>query len=346
MNKKKRDILIPDLKGITIVQSNRVTNAKYDYTLIQERVFTWVMYYLQNEINQVMNGTRVTQLNIFRDLPSDMLSMTIPMHHLGRPDQYRDIRSAIEKMSGVKIVIRTVDKSMIKWAGLFSSVEMPNKEDNRRSAYVTIEIRRDVAQMLVDVQYNTNVPGKRDGPEQFTKYMLNVALEAKFKYTSKVYKLLCSYKERRYYMCTIDELREHLQIPAGVYKNYNDFKRFILDPVAAELKSIADIFFDTSDPEFTQRAGRKVTGLKFNLLYPVTEALYDRTKTKFIRDLIKIFGCQERHINQVLPYLHPETNWNKLENIVDRCYYLCSKRMVDHPAAFVVRSIINEFAPV
>ena len=338
MSKQRQaNLAIPDLKGITVVQSNRVTNAKRDYSLIQERVFTFLMYNLQTEINQVMNGTSVTQLNIFRDIPSDVLAMNIPLGNIGAPSQYRDIRDAILKMSGIQIQIKTADKALLKWGGIFSSVSMPSNEGGKRSgAFVTIEIRRDVAQQLIDVHYKDGVA------QQYTKYMLHVAMECKYKYTSNIYKLLCSYRSRRVYSCTVDELREHLALPPNMYPNFNDLKRFILDPVAAELKSLADLYYDTGDHDFTVRSGRKVVKLNFTIKYPVTEALYDREKTKFIRELMKTFGCTARHIDQIVPYLTPATNWYNLEAVVDRCYYLCSKRMVDHPAAHITRSVIEE----
>lgn len=341
MSKKtKRDILIPDIKDITIFQSNRVTNAKYDYTLIQERVFTWVMYYLQDEIRQVMDGTSVTQLNIFSQLASEMLCMNIPMHHLGSPSQYRDIRDAIQKISGVQILMANPEKKTIKWSGLFSSVEMPDRSHHKRSAMVTIEIRRDVAQMLIDVNYT------KGRPEQYTKYMLHVALQAKFKYTSKIYKLLCSYRERRYYSCSIEDLRDHLQIPDNVYPNFNDLKRFVLDPVAKELKEIADIYFDTADPEFTNRVGRKVVAVKITLLFPMSEELFNKKIQIFTAELIRSFGCRESHLQQIRHLLTIDCNWKVLDDVVSRCYYLCEKREVQYPAAFVIKSILNGVAPV
>lgn len=339
MSKKRKEVQLPDLKGITVVQSNRVTNAKYDYTLLQERVFTFIMYYLQTEIQQVMSGKAVLQLDIFNNVYNSVF-MNIPMNVLGKPNQYAEIRSAITKIAGVQIEMRNIAKQTVKISGLFSSVEMPDKQPSKYQGHtVIIEIRKDIAMLLIDVNFAQNKP------QQYTKYMLYVALTAQFKYTSKIYKILCSYRERTSYNCSLQEFREQLQVPENVYVNYNDFKRFVLIPVANELKLHADLYFDPEATDFVQKQGRKVVGLKFTLLYPMTDEMM-ASKIKILKvELFRTFGCGERHWEQIEPTLTIDTNWNEVNRIVDRCYYLCTNRKVDHPAAHVTRAILNGVVP-
>jgi hypothetical protein len=343
MSKKtKRELSIPDLKSITVTQSNRVTNAKVDYTLIQQRTFAYIMYNLQYEINQVMKGTSVHQLDIFNQTDSAMLIMHIPMHDLGIPSQYPVIRDAILRMSSVSIKLKTITKRTESWAGIFSKVTVPNREENKRSAVVTIEIRRDVAQQLIDVHYNRD----KGRPEQYTIFMLYVALKCKQKYTNRIYQLLCSYRERGIYSCTVDELREYLAIPAGVYPNFAHLYNRVLEPTARELELMADIYFDPTAETFKELTGRKVTRLNFRVQYPQSEEMFARQQKNFIRDLITTFGCKEYHVQKILPYLVPGTNWNKLEAVRNKCYHLCVNKAVDHPAAHITRSIIAELTEV
>ena len=338
----KREMSIPDLRSITVTQSNRVTNAKVDYTLIQRRIFAYIMYNLQAEIKAVMNGTSVQQLDIFRVADSQMLCMNIPMHDLGIPSQYGIIRDAIMRMSSVKIKLASVRKDTLSYSGIFSKVTVPNTDDKKRSSMVTIEIRRDVAQALIDVHYDH----QKGRAEQYTIFMLYVALKCKQKYSGTIYQLLCSYRERGLYSCTVDELREYLMIPPSIYPNFADLYRRILKPVAKELETIADIYFDPAAPDFKILAGRKVTRLNFRIKYPQTEQMYDRMKANFLRDLINTFGCKEYHIQKIMPHITPGVKWELLEAVRNKCAHLCKIREVDHPAAHVTRSIIAALTEV
>ena len=49
--KKKVEVLVPALAEY-IIQPNHVTNARYEYTLLQERIFTAMMHYLQKPLEK------------------------------------------------------------------------------------------------------------------------------------------------------------------------------------------------------------------------------------------------------------------------------------------------------
>jgi len=339
MGRKKKEVMLPDLQGITVTHSNRVTNAIYEYTIMQERVFTWVMYHLQGYINDVMSGKQVVELDLFRP-QSDTFMITIPMNVIGKPSQYGDIRLAVEKIAGILVRMHNVERETVKIAGLFSSVEMPDKEKNKRSNKVVIEMRHDVAKLLIDVDKND-----RNRPAQYTKYMLHTAINAQCKHSSRIYKLLCSYREKQIYTIKLEKFRDFLQIPPDLYTDFYDFKRFILAPVAKELKAIADCFFDINDPELVIREGRKVVGLKFNILEPMSEEMHTNKKKILLWELTNRFGCKPYHLQKIDHLITKDTNWKQVNGIVDRCYYLCTRREVDYPAAHIVRALINELAP-
>lgn len=340
MAKAKKSLVLPDLQGIVIVQSNRVTKAKYDYTLIQERVFTWVMYHLQTYVKEVMNGVQVNQLQLFRS-NHDIFCFNVPMNVLGSPSQYRDIRKAITDIAGIVVKINDREKQTVKFSGLFSSVEMPDHDNKRRSRIVTIEIRKDVAKMLIDLDRNA-----LNKPAQYTQYMLHTAIVAQHKYTSKIYKLLCSWREKKVYPVKYEIFREWLQLPANVYPNFYDFKKNILIPVMNELKAIADIWFNVFAHDFIVKEGRKVIGLKFTILEPVNEEMTTNKIKVLMWQLSTIFGCGAAHMDRIKPYINSQTDWIQLYKAYDRCYYLCEKGEVKYPAAFITKSLLQELNPV
>lgn len=340
--KNKREVMLPDLKGITIIQSNRVTNARYEYTLMQERVFTCVMYHLQEYIQEVMRGKEVYQLDIFRQ-QVDTYMLNIPMDTIGKPSQYRDIRTAIEQIATIVVQMKNPLKHTVKMAGLFSSVEMPDHESKKRSKLLTIEIRKDVAALLIDIdkQQGTN------RPSQYTKFMLHTCINSQCKYTSKIYKLLCSWKEKQIYTVKLEAFREFLQLPADLYHNFYDFKRFVLAPVSRELKQLADLYFDIGDPDlvvYDEVKKKKVIGLRFVILEPMGEEMFTAKKKVLFWHLKNTFGCKPHHVAELEKIITIDVNWNLINKTVDRCIYLCEKREVQYPAAFIVKSLQNAVA--
>jgi len=343
MAKPKRNrITQADLRGITIVQSNNVTKARYNYSVYQGRVLALLMYMMQPYIEKVKQGSakggvdHVEKLQLFADRrPSDVYGLEIEMHIIGKPSQYKEIREEIARMASSMIQIPTQNKGMLKMAGLFSSVEIPIEEGKRHSS-VRVEIRKDVMQALMDIIRRENKA------EQYTIYMLYVSMAAKFKYTSKLYMLLCSYRERGVWRVKVDELRDLLQIPDRMYANFSDLKRFVLDRIAGELQAIGDLYYDTSDTNFIERGdNNKIVWLRFRIQYPATERTFELNREKFITQMHNIFGCNDTHIARILPYLNMKTNWNNIDDAMDRAYFKCQREGIRYPAAYVVKCVLE-----
>ena len=338
MSKKKRERLTPsDLQGITMVQSNHVTQARYNYSIYQQRVLAYVMYVNQPYIDHIKRGiTTVEQLDMFSGrLPSDVYGLDIPLHIIGPPSQYKEIRAEIANMATIQVRVMTENKGMMKIAGLFSSVEIP-VEEGRRHNNARVEMRKDVMQALM------NIIRKEDKAQQFTIYQLHVCFAAKFKYTGKMYMILCSYRERGIFTPTVEELRDLLQIPDHMYPNFSDFKRFVLDRIAKELQEIGDIFYDTGDVDFITRGLKnKVTRLRFRLQYPATEKTFARELNAFCSQMFNIFGCNKTHLARVVPLMDQKTNWHNVDQAIARAIHRCQTGEIKYPAAFAITCVLE-----
>lgn len=132
-------------------------------------------------------------------------------------------------------------ESLLRW---FSTVRT-----NKKSGKVTIEFHKDMMPFLLQLT------GKN---EFYTGYSLQYVLPMSGQYSPRLYELLKSYqKNNKKWFFEIDELKKLLA--AGNYKNFNDFKRFVLEPALNEINKFTDIQVAYN----THKEGRKVTRVHF-----------------------------------------------------------------------------------
>ena len=342
--RKELTTLLPELQKISIYQSNRVTNARYDFTMLQERVFTWVMYFMQAEIKKVMNGTPVGQLSLFSpEVESEFVAMQIPLSYMGRSDQYADIRANVEKLATIAVKMKNDRQDHTIVTGLFSAIKIPG--EGKRSPFLTVQMRKDVAAMLIAVDRGAD--GK---PNRYTSYMLHVAATCKNKYTSRMYKLLSSWRDKGGWAVSLQELREMLQLGEKNYANYGDFKKWVLLPVQEELKKIGDIWFNCREADFEVKDGKKVTGLKFKIIKEEKKPTggVSNKQIAHLHQLCRtLFNFHDKHCEEIQPIFHSGTDF---EAVVEKVRYLQTwmlenRQQARYPAAIVVKALLKDFAP-
>ncbi|RYX84801.1 RepB family plasmid replication initiator protein [bacterium] len=146
--KRKRIIMLPEVKNY-IIQPNRITNAVYNYTLIQEKIFTAIMFYLQEPINLSMKNVNIHQLDLFTK--SEKVRLTIPLREIAKPRQYGEVKEAMQQMAGIVINIPYLDaneKKRKKITNLFN-FDVPEQAEYQSS--VIIEMEKMVAEILIDI---------------------------------------------------------------------------------------------------------------------------------------------------------------------------------------------------
>lgn len=243
-----------------IYQPNRITNAIYDFTIIQERVFLFIVFYLQTYIKKRMDGVEYRQLDLFgSERNMDYIDICIPLNLIGKPNQYNEIRMRTVEMAQTIMRIQDKDKegvSRVYVQPLLAHVALPMENDKSRTSVLPVRISKQVALLMLNIERNNN------SPINYTSFLFEVALLAGNKYTSRIYKLLSSWKKRGLWKVKYADLRDLLQLE-GKYRDYECFKRRVLVPVMEELKELADFTFDCNTPEFEEREGRKVVTLNF-----------------------------------------------------------------------------------
>lgn len=318
-----------------LYQSNDVTVARYDYTTLQERIFNVAMYQLQGPIDDIMNRRKkIHQLDLFQEPNTDVL-IPIPLKLVGTPGQYTRIKEAAKNMCGIIVTMRGNDlhgKTWKEYAGLFSKVQVHDTYSN----IITCHMRQDVARHLISVDIS-----EAGRPKNYTGYLLEVALSTGHKYSSRIYKLISSWKDKGGMYITLDQLRDWLGL-GDKYTDYHLLKKRILDPVQEELKEIADCWYNMGEIEEI-KDGKKVVALRFKIvnsdiekqradlfhnLYTVIQQMFQVTKLQWV-DLEPVLAKQDR-----------DTVLRKIEYIDE---YLYKNPTIRDRAKYATTALLNEF---
>ena len=148
-------------------------------------------------------------------------------------------------------------ESVLRW---FTTVRT-----NKKSGKVTIKFHEDMMPFLLQLAEQAREQGI-----YYTQYQLKYILPMQSQYSPRLYELLKSYQKNNIeWRFGIDKLKSLLDCKN--YKNFNDFKRFALEPAVREINEYTDlkIAYDT------ERLGRKVTDVRFFMVSKSEDELLD-----------------------------------------------------------------------
>lgn len=328
--KKSRSNTIALPEMLTMIrQPNSVTNAKYNYTLIQQRVFISLIKELQAAITQHNNGgVPLGQLSLFIE-NKDLVKFDLPLQEICKnKNHYAEALDAIEKIANIPFRFATKNPSTGEdtWrlGGLFTAYA-PLKYER----LLTVEMHRDVAKHLIMLNNG------------YTSFAYEIAFNAKNKYTVRIYQLISRWKDRGGLKISVDDFKDWLGLDEK-YNDYFDLKRRVIDPAYNELYERSDCWFEISQVE---KEGKAVKYLHLKII-----TLNDVSKYNTLRDnnyqMLKMhFGFTDKHFEQVRPILQ---SINLVEHLRSKILELWTfvketdTHIGDLPS-YAVTSIINEF---
>lgn len=339
--KPKKLVSLPGEYMTRVVIPTKLVNAEYTYTLIQERIFNYVLHYLQYYIKQVTDGKSIMQLELFKT-EGENINISIPLMTIAKPAYYDRARDAAKQLAGILVSIPMKGSNGASWErvrGLFQWVDIPDQERRERSGLLVISMSKQVGQMLVDIEVKQGIP--RD----YTSFLFEVCMVAKNKYTPRFYKQLCSWKKKGRCYISLEELKTWLQL-GSKYKTYNQIKQRILKPVSDELRKFADCWFDITKADFEHKEGTKVVGLWFNIDTPERKDHYVKLRESVINVLKQHFRLQASHLLQLDPILTESSDFAALQyKILDLAERVRSDKSIKNIQAYVVRSLLNYHKP-
>lgn len=221
---EKKTVLSSDSNSITLVQPNKFTMAKYDYSACQENVLTCIL----NELQAHMSNKK----KIDRDLWGRPM-VVLSANDVAQSNNKHYVIKQLKELRKVDISFtytRKDGKEEEVYTGLINTIRSVKESDR-----IEVEISLWAIPFLL-------YWGKGVGGTIFNKL---TALTLKSIYAKRLYKICCKYKDRGGFVMNLDELREILCLE-GRYSDLKDFRKRVLDRGKAELKESADLYFEYS----------------------------------------------------------------------------------------------------
>lgn len=132
-------------------------------------------------------------------------------------------------------------ESLLRW---FSTLRT-----NKRSGRVTVKFHEDMMPYLLQLATQAREQGAF-----YTQYGLKYVLPMRGQYSPRLYELLKSYqKNNREWFFDTDDLKRVLDCQS--YKNFNDFRKRVLDPAVEEINNFTDLNV-AYDTEKSGRGGK------------------------------------------------------------------------------------------
>jgi plasmid replication initiation protein len=272
---------VKNMREITIAQDNRLTTSRYELSLIEKRVFYFI-------IKEVRSKYNTGQRDLFDDL---ILKLNISdlSKEVNQEDNRKETRKALVSLRKRDFEYENPDDDddwlvcgFIDWARIKKGV-------------AEIQVSRVLMPFLVELS------------GQFTPYSLNVAMSLKSKWSQRMYELCQKWQGTDGFRISIEDLRKSFMLE-DKYNRYALLNERVLQVAKRELKELydigqCDVYFEFSE----ERNGRSVEMLRFKLfrknsmnvkttndmlleLIPVFRTLYNTDKMpkndSFIKDVI------------------------------------------------------------
>lgn len=226
---------------VKLYQANTVTQARYDYSLIEKRTIYLIIrevrkrYVLNDDGQRDLFGNLVLTFN---------RSQLENASFSDADDMYRSLKRLRKRNFDIKGEDgKWLDVGFINYA-----------EHIPRTGKVEIEVSRKILPYLVELS------------KEYTEYNLTVALSLGSEYSQRLYEYCSQFKAAGGFQMTVSDFREKLMLKEK-YKQYGAFKVFVLEAARKELKKLydkkqCDLYFNYSE----EKEGRKIVALKFKII--------------------------------------------------------------------------------
>jgi plasmid replication initiation protein len=225
-------------KGVIVYQSNGLTEAKYEFSLLEKKAFLLVL----NKIRETFIDTDSANKDLFHNLIVEFRPKDVQFES-GKPS---DIYNALKKLMSKIVEFKTSDYDYA--APLLSGAHHYKKE-----GYFKMTASKDLVYHIVDVA------------KQYTAYSLDVAMSFKSIYSVRFYEWLNQWKLSGGMKLSIKEIKARLMIE-NKYPDYFDFKKRVIDVAHSEMKSLfsegmCDLYFEYSE----YKEGRRIAGISIKI---------------------------------------------------------------------------------
>ena len=240
-----KSIVSKQTKDVTLAQANALTQARYDFTVVEKRA----VYFIIKEIRKQFIDNKDGNKTLF-----DNLIVRIDTNSLTNAEvRLSEVYAALVRLRKKSVWIED-DKQVLE-VGFINYFR-----HTKREPYLEVEVSHKILPYLVELATH------------FTTYSLTVAISLKAKYSQRLYEYCSQFehsdadpnnKNSGYFYTNVTELRRKLMIET-MYPRYALLKKKVLDTAQKELKTLYDagqcnLYFEYKEEKY----GRTVDKLHF-----------------------------------------------------------------------------------
>lgn len=242
-----------------IVQHNHLIEARYHLTLQEKRLMCW----LASQVKPTDEDFKEHELSIkefasFLDVKGDHL--------------YKTLDAITHKLMQKIITIKEIEKKGFTKAALLGGVKYYD------------------GQGIIKLSFHPYLkPYMLQLKESFTKINLGDILGLKSIHSIRIYELLKQYELIGQREILLQELRECCGIDETKYKNFNDFKRFVLNKSSKEINNKTDVYINYDEI----KKSRKITSIKFYIKKNIEKKIVNIVGKEYRSDLALVDALVE-----------------------------------------------------
>lgn len=307
---------------IFIMQPYYITMSSHDLNIHELRIMTRIIQALQPQMEYNKDRYDV-QKTLFEDY-----ILRLPTKDL-LPENSNNYWA-------VKAALTSMEKKMINVIG------KDKNGDYQTNARLIMKSKYYLNNQMVEIQLDRDLlPEILALAKNYSRYLVDVVFNSSSTYTARLYMFLSHWKDKKKMNVSISSLRAWLGL-GNKYELSNDFKKFILEPAAIDLKNRADVWFEIDTPI---KEGRAVTGFGLKIYKRSNNKALNMAHSQNIKySLMELFGLSAYHLKQLEDIISkPELHAHIHDKINDIYGYVRSGN-IKNPKAYVVTSLKNEFS--
>lgn len=307
-----------------VVQHNKIIEAKYKLTVGEQRLVKFLVSLIERD-DEDFKPYKIAVADL-----ADLLE-------LKRKDYYKAVKETTKELIG-KVLVFEYEGRTIQAAWLASA------DYHDGEGFVILQFAPILKPFLLHLK------------NQFTKYELGNIIRLKHTYSIRIYELLKQYEPigKRRFM--VDELRKIIMLNDGEYKQFCDFRRWVLKTAQKELLDKTDICFEWTE----KKQGKRCVSLEF-IIYKNDKTQNNTLKIKAeeqesIEDKEVIVAQDQKHNNQIISQLLTlgvtrkvaeelanEYGEDKIKAAIEYTQNQQKEGKVKNPGGFLVEAIKNEY---
>ena len=297
---KKEIIKIPEYQ----METKNLTLSKYDYSEVQQNVITLI----QEQLKEYMT--------------KDAEEAAVRIDSMGEPYIRIDCNEASKRKSK-EYVITEIEKMFTKpisfrwrhptWGKEIKTIcpIVTAIHDVKNTSYVKVNYNRWAIPFLI--WYGKNIGG--------TVYDKTVSLTLVGKYTKRVYKLICAYRDKKTYEYDLEKFREDFAVPKS-YKNDNIRKNILAKAKEDIDNSKSDVKFDY-EFKMTKEGKKKAkaTAIIFKIQWKKTRENLNEAENKVYYNAYTKIGRLDIEPSKVVAICDTLMDKNLLQFVIDKYNY-------------------------